>query len=350
MMKNPVPEYLQKKAEELNGNACKIDSSLFFFCNYEDNHLPAFSPYDCFVQDVQELYKFSIDCCPLNRAFLYPPAKYSHFSSCVSAIPAAQKNEYEQIYKDIRVLRAVYDHNNSEKSNDAQKNNLNDFRATFVRIVGFEHDAADLHSEAFEKACDNLFDYAKKIVALVEKFAVYIGELPETEKMAVAQEWKAQILFWYSNNTKRDYFRYYIAPNLPLGAFKNYMVGRRNPRKKLGEHIKEIVDMNQRYIRNLETAPEEALRAFKNTYENGVGLPNELTANTPQEAKKRLEGVNTQLETIIGMLPDRDYGMNFLDVDCQTALFEATRQVYPTCSLLPQEFYDYVVYKLLILR
>ena len=71
---------------------------------------------------------------------------------------------------------------------------------------------------------------------------------------------------------------------------------------------------------------------------------------TNEEARTCLKKVNDQLSGIYDQLPDRNYGEIFLSEPCQTALFAATRALYPTCSLLPQEFYDYVVFKLLALR
>ena len=147
------------------------------------------------------------------------------------------------------------------------------------------------------------------IVDFTESFVVRIESLPEVEKAAVAREWKDRILYWYSKNTKRDYFRGYIAPDLPFEEFENYTVRQGSTRKKLGEHIREIVDKNNDCIRKLETeAKYEALEEFKKTYENGVGLSDEWAANTPQEAERRLKEVNGQLEAIIRVLPERKYG------------------------------------------
>lgn len=348
---NSIPQYLQKKAEELNRRVHYISFPLFLFCNYEDHRLPIFSSYDQFTQAIQELYKFCIDCCPMNKVFLQPSSRYTHIAMHLHEVPEKQRNEYAQICKQIQVLRAVYDHNNSERNGGIQQENLDEFRTVFVDITGFEFDAAELNGESFESACNKLLDYAVKVVDFIEAFVACVESLPEDEKGAVAQEWKGRILFWYSNNTKRDYFRGYIAPNLPFEKFKNFTITIGHTRKKLGEHIRGIVDKNKYCIQQLGTETRyEALDEFKRTYENGVGLSDEWVAKTPQEAKRRLEEVNKQLEKIICMLPERKYGNKFLDIDCQTALFEATIQLYPVCSLLPQDFYDFVVYKLLVLR
>lgn len=348
---NSIPQYLQKKAEELNKRAHDIAFPLFLFCNYEDPKLPTFSSYDRFTQAIQELYKFCVDCCPLNQVFLKHPPRYPYIAEHLREVPEDQRKEYAQICKQIRVLRAVYDHNNSERNGGIQQETLDEFRTVFVAITGFEYDAADLDGESFGFACDNLLNYAEKVVDFTESFVVRIESLPEVEKAAVAREWKDRILYWYSKNTKRDYFRGYIAPDLPFEEFENYTVRQGSTRKRLGEHIREIVDKNNDCIRKLETeAKYEALDEFKRTYENGVELSDEWAANTPQEAERRLKEVNGQLEAIIRVLPERKYGGRFLDKMCQTALFEATVQLYPICSLLPHDFYDYVVYKLLILN
>lgn len=343
-----LPQYLQEKGEELNRLARDVDSALFFFCNYEDVQLPIFTAYDYFVQSIQELYKFTIDCCPINAMLLNPDLNKSYYNH-ICEIDKPVREEYKQICRDIKVLRAVYDHNNSAKNSGNQKKNLIEFRNVFVRIAGFEHDAAGLKSESFELANQNLQDYAKKVVCFVRKFAQCIENLPVDEKQAVVHDLKERILNWYSNNTKQDYFLGYIDQRVSFTAFKNYVV--RRGRKRLGDHIAEIVRKNELCASNLETdAKNEALHAFKAFYESNLELPQELEANTPEEAKKRLEAVNGQLNRVIEKLPPKDYGGIFLSQDCQTALFEATRQLYPTCSLLPQEFYDYVVFKLLALR
>lgn len=343
-----LPQYLQEKSEELNRLAQKIDSSLFFFCNYEYIRLPAFSAYDCFTQSIQELYKFSIDCCPINAILLHPNPQKSYYNQ-VTSLEKSSRAEYKQICQDIKVLRAVYDHNNSEKNGGNQKNNLIEFRSVYVRITGFEPDAPNLKSESFELANHNLLIYAEKVVHFIRNFAEHIGILSADKKKAVIQDLKERILYWYSNNTKQDYFLGYIEPGISFGAFRNFVT--RRGRKKLGDYIAEIVRRNEMCVRHLETDDKDrALYDFKSFYESGLQLPKELEVSTPEDAKKRLETVNKQLNSIIRMLPFRDYGKTFLGQECQTALFEATRQLYPTCSLLPQEFYDYVVFKLLALR
>lgn len=348
-----LPQFLEEKAKSLNKAAYKIHPSLFFFCNYEYTHLPTFTSYDRFVQAIQELYKFTIDCCPLHNIFsvLHPTNNQIHTNalfSQLSKLPEESRKQYDDTHHRIQILRSVYNHNVSKSNSVQQRTELDEFRDEFVYITGFEYDAANLRSEDFESACSKLLDDAESIVDFIFSFAQQIASLPPCDKASVVQKWQKKILAWYSRGTRLNFFYERIPSHPAFTEFKNYRVKMRGQSFKLPDYIKEIADDIQLLIDSLgeETEKVEALCHYKQLYEDSE-LPEELAASTPEDAKERLESVHKQLMTICTSCPDRNYGEKFLELNSQTAFFEATQKLYPSCSLLPQEFYDYVIYKLL---
>lgn len=353
----PLPRYLQEQADELNRLARSIDTSLFCFCNYEEESLPSFSPYDEFLLGILQLYKFAVDCCPLRELLYGKTGHYKNLEAIVAVLPVDLRQEYRNIQNDIQVLRAVCCHNNSENNGGFQIKNLNQFSATFIRVTGHELNEPGLCSEAFVSACWQLHRYAENLATFIRNFLRSVEE--SENKTELIYEWRSCILYWYSNNTKRQYFLSYIDPNITFGSFSRYIVrDRSDPRKvrSLKSHLECIIQRNEQCIRELNGCNgENAWRFYRNGYERGLNLSAAQKASTVEEAKKRLENVNVHL-AVASNFPDkknpryRNYGDYFLGIECQTALFKATRQLYPNCSLLPQEFYDYVVYKLLRLR
>ena len=337
-------QLLQEKAVALNKHASQIDSSLFFFCNYEDSGLPVFGHHERMIHAFIELYKFSVDCFPLNNLFDNPKQKVDCLNDHFRSLPESIRDDCVKAYRAIRIFRSFCVHLNSEKNGGIQSWNLNEFRALYVRVTGHEYDDADLRDEDFQPAYAAAVQCAEHIVCAVQEFAEYVDGLSEECRSEAIAAWRTRILHWYSNNTKKDYLRGYVAPNIPYGKFKNYRVHLRGLYyRSLKEHIKWIIGRNRDFIVRLEGEPSaSALDEFRSTYEAGV--------STTEEAGTRLQIVNNWLSDLYDQLPDRNYGETFLSEPCQTALFAATRALYPTCSLLPQEFYDYVVFKLLALR
>lgn len=339
-----LSRYIEKKAAALNERASQIDSSLFFFCNYEDGGLPVFGHHERMVHAFIELYKFSVDCFPLNSLFDNPKQKFDCLNDHFKSLPERLRDDCVKAYGNIQSFRSFYVHPNSEKNGGIQSRNINEFRALYVRVTGHEYDDVDLRDEDFQPAYAAAVQCAEHVVCAVQEFAEYVDGLSEECRSEAIEAWRTRILHWYSNNTKKDYLRGYVAPNIPYGWFKNYQVHLRGPYcRSLREHIKWIIKRNQEIIVRLEgESSAAALDEFQSTYEASVA--------TSEEAGTRLQMVNDRLSDLYDQLPDRNYGEIFLSEPCQTALFAATRALYPTCSLLPQEFYDYVVFKLLALR
>lgn len=350
-------QFLQEKVKFLNECARSIDPSLFFFCNYDPLPLPSFTFYDCFLLAIQELYKFAIDCCPLHSVFLNSCSGSKNacadpLSRQLSYLPEESRTQYSQIYRRIQILRTVYDHNLSKSNSALQHRNLNEFCNAFVYTTGFEYDANDLSSKDFEPAYSKLMDDAENLAGFITSFAQQIKILPPQQKDSVVKAWREKILAWYSRSAaRRDIFRGHFPSQPSFKEFQNFMVKASGQYIRLPDHMRKIIRGNQGLIDRLgkEDEKEEALSDYKRNYENGAELSDEQSAKTPEIAKARLEHVNEVLQRIIDALGQKNYGKILLDYNCQTAFFEAAQTLYPTCSLLPQEFYDYVVYKLLML-
>ena len=171
----------------------QVDPHLFLFCNYEPTRSYAISEDAQFLTAVQDLYKFAVDSsCILKCYYRYVlPADREPFK------PLAR------IIDQIRALRAVIDHNQSD-ANGMMEQNLLRTCATWVRNVLGKPEPTTLQD--FAALTARLTQMGNHLVRLTENWISYIGHKADADKARDAEEWTKRILRWYCSNSKTEIY------------------------------------------------------------------------------------------------------------------------------------------------
>lgn len=177
---------LNKKVQQL------IDPRLFVCCNFEPTPCLAVSEDGKYLIGIQDLYKFFIDssCIVKNYYRLIPPTFKSRFF------------EIEKRLHEIEMLRAVTDHNQSDENGWLERERLDAHQKWMLTVLG--KPAAET-VEDFAVLNRQLEVIAKSLLAQVDSWIVFVSQQPD--RAAIVDKWIETTLYWYSHNTKVDFYK-----------------------------------------------------------------------------------------------------------------------------------------------
>lgn len=220
-MRGPVISYQQ--AQDINARVqSKLAPCLFACCNYEPTSLRILSEDGWFIVAIQDLYKFSIDASPVFDSFssFLPSSKRRRFS--------AFRNTLSQ----IKMLRAVVDHNQSPDDGYSAQEHRIAFCNWVSGTIGkpqpeSQADFAVLNQRLEHIAQNMLSD----LCAIIDYFCV------APDKESIISQWLNRTLYWYSHNTKTQYYlnqiadayiaRSYLAGNYSVSTLPEWELKRR---------------------------------------------------------------------------------------------------------------------------
>ena len=181
-----------KHGEDLNQLVQKlIDPRLFLLCNYEPTIGHAISEDGRYLLNIQDLYKFAIDSCPVIK-------RYYDFVSGVW--PDSRK--WESLQGKIQAFRTVFAHNTSEKDGLLSAETMDAYMIWVRAAIGkLEPETLDDYGLLNKK----LSEMAEELRCCFESFIRCVAQQPDRRK--VVDTWIQNTLYWYTHNTKVDIYK-----------------------------------------------------------------------------------------------------------------------------------------------
>lgn len=168
-----------------------IDPRLFLFCNFEPTVSYAISEDGKYLTGIQDLYKFALDSnCVIKHYWKFIPDENRH-----------QFERLRETLDNIRMLRSVADHNQSEHNGKLERKRLEDYSRW---LNGYINKPEPESQEDFSKLNQVLQDMAKDLLADLGTFIECVRNAPK--KSDIVNSWIDETLRWYCSNTKTDIY------------------------------------------------------------------------------------------------------------------------------------------------
>lgn len=304
-MRGPVISYQQ--AQELNARVqSKLAPYLFACCNYEPTSLHVLSEDGWFTVAIQDLYKFSIDASPVFDSFssFLPYSKRRQFSAFCNTL------------SQIKMLRAVVDHNQSPDDGYSAQEYRIAFRNWVSGIIGRPQpeslaDFAVLNQRLEHIAQNMLSD----LCAIIDYFCM------APDKDDIISKWLKRTLYWYSHNTKTQYYfnqianayiaRSYSAGNYSVSTLPEWELKRRinrwieaalcKPDEDRIRACKATIVTNTKYLNGestmfnalMKTLPEDKIALMKKNWSDEISTAQADLSQHEQQLKDLQKKIGT---------------------------------------------------------
>ncbi len=223
-------------AQTFNAQVQAIDPRLFLFCNYEPTVNYATSLDARCLVAIQDLYKFAVDS---NYVL-------NHYREFIPEEDWKAFGVFDNICQEIKNLRTILDHNQSEGNGYLEKTRLEWYKTWREKVPG---ELAKENLEGDALVYRKLELLAKKLLEQTDRFVTRIKDRTKTgaERKAVVEMWIEKTLFWYTHNTKTEIYKGCLMDAYLANSAGKLGVDARKPwvvHRKVNKWIKKGVEVH----------------------------------------------------------------------------------------------------------
>ena len=301
-------------AQKLNQKVQEeIDPRLFLCCNYHPTASYAIGEDGKYMTSIQDLYKFAIDSNCIIKVY----KRFLPWDS-LSEEERDTFKRFDAVLKQVDLLRAVTDHNNSPQNGYMEKERAERYGEWLYEVLGkptpeTQADFAQLNQQLADMAAD-LLQGLHYFVACAAR---------QHNRNEIVADWIDRTLRWYCSPTKQEIYKgqimdAYIANTRAYGRDypELYQIRRLTPKiqawvrdaflapiEKEQKEADDAIEMNQKIL-NGSTPMVQALRA-KMTPENWAIMESRCQEQIAQNEQKKetLRWERQELECKIGQNP-----------------------------------------------
>ncbi|MCC8161946.1 MAG: hypothetical protein LIO86_01970 [Lachnospiraceae bacterium] len=179
-------------AQLLNREVQKfISPQLFLCCNYEPTLFHGEHEDAKFMTAIQDLYKFAVDTSYV----------ISHYWRYLQKEDKYQFRSLGWRLEEIKMLRAIFDHNQSEANGFQDRLQMQNFREWVNRQIQKEKPETDAD---YEKLNQRLTQISADLRKTLSQYIRFVGNCSNRDNFI--EQWKSDTIKWYCRNTSTDYY------------------------------------------------------------------------------------------------------------------------------------------------